>query len=96
MVALAKGRQNVGFLVVLGIAGAIAVLIAARLPRLSRQGKAYLDRLAPRIRGLAGPDRRFSGSGCRPRRGHGDRPPWPAGSGRHTTAGDLATADAQG
>ena len=45
LVALAKGRQNVGFLVALGIAGMIAVLIAARLPRLSRQGKAYLDRL---------------------------------------------------
>ena len=45
LVALAKGRQNVGFLIVLGIAGAIAVMVAARLPRLTRQGKAYLDRL---------------------------------------------------
>lgn len=45
MVALAKGRQNVGFLFVLGITGAVAVLVAARLPRLTGQGKAYLDRL---------------------------------------------------
>ncbi len=45
LLALAKGRQNVGFLIVLGIAGTIAVLVAARIPRLTRQGREYLDRL---------------------------------------------------
>ena len=96
MVALAKGRQNVGFLIVLGITGAIAVLIAARLPRLTRQGKEYLDRLRLAFEDwparIASSPEAVADAG----RGHGDCPAWPAGSGRHNTASSLATADAQG
>ncbi len=47
LVAIAKGRNNVGFLIVLAIVGTIAVFIASALalPRVSRRGRAYLDRL---------------------------------------------------
>jgi uncharacterized protein (TIGR04222 family) len=46
LVALAKGRQNVGFLIILGIVGVMVVVSVARLPRITRHGKAYLDRLS--------------------------------------------------
>lgn len=45
LVALSKGRTNVGFLVVLCVVACLVMLAATRLPRMSRRGRAHLERL---------------------------------------------------
>jgi len=45
LVAVEKGRYNVGFLVVMGVVGLVVLGVACRVPRLSQKGKAYLERL---------------------------------------------------
>ncbi|HEX3627150.1 MAG TPA: TIGR04222 domain-containing membrane protein [Verrucomicrobiae bacterium] len=42
VVALSKGKTNVGFLVIMAIFGIIAVFLVSRAPRMSRRGKSYL------------------------------------------------------
>jgi uncharacterized protein (TIGR04222 family) len=44
-VALAKGHRNVGFLLVMVIAAVVAIAVACRVPRLSKRGALYLERL---------------------------------------------------
>jgi uncharacterized protein (TIGR04222 family) len=51
-VAWAKGRTNVGFLVVLGIIGTAAVIAGSDPGRLSRRGRTYVKRLQERFQGL--------------------------------------------
>jgi uncharacterized protein (TIGR04222 family) len=48
LIALAKGKTNVGFLIFMGIFGAIAAVMAAKAPRISRRGKAYIKTLQGR------------------------------------------------
>lgn len=45
IVAVAEGRFNVGFLVFLGIVGAVVLIRVCRAPRVSSRGRAYLERL---------------------------------------------------
>jgi uncharacterized protein (TIGR04222 family) len=45
LVALSRGRSNVGFLVALGIAGFVLLLLVCRTPRVSRRGREYMERL---------------------------------------------------
>jgi uncharacterized protein (TIGR04222 family) len=45
MVALAKGRHNVGFLIAMGFCSILLLLWVCRPPRLSRLGRDYLKRL---------------------------------------------------
>lgn len=45
LVALSKGRFNVGFLVVLCVVAIVVLLAATRTPRISRRGRAHLERL---------------------------------------------------
>lgn len=45
VVALSKGKTNVGFLEIMAVIGVFAVLIVMRTPRVSRRGKAYLQKL---------------------------------------------------
>src|SRR5918993_1483826 len=45
IVAVAEGRYNVLFLPVFGLVGVFVIAAASRLPRVSRRGHAYLDRL---------------------------------------------------
>jgi hypothetical protein len=68
--AIYHGRTNLSFLIVLAIAGVVIALIAGRLPRVTKLGNAYLERLklafgpagghpavaAPNSRGAAGVD----------------------------------------
>ena len=53
-VALMKGHNNVVFLFILGLLGvvALAIVCMALLPRVSRLGKAYLERLKLAYGGL--------------------------------------------
>lgn len=44
-VAMAKGKTNVGFLIVMLILGTFAAFTVIRTPRVSRRGKAYLEKL---------------------------------------------------
>jgi uncharacterized protein (TIGR04222 family) len=48
IIALAKGKTNVGFLIAMGVLGAIAAVLAARAPRISRRGKTYIEKLQAR------------------------------------------------
>ncbi len=45
IVAVAEGRYNVSFLVILGIIGLTVLVKACRVPRVSRRGRTYLERL---------------------------------------------------
>jgi len=45
LAALAKGRTNVGFLILMGIVGLVILLFICKLPRLSRRGQDYLCEL---------------------------------------------------
>jgi hypothetical protein len=45
LIALAKGKTNVGFLIAMGILGTIAAVAVSKAPRISRRGKAYLGKL---------------------------------------------------
>ncbi|MGH9723137.1 MAG: TIGR04222 domain-containing membrane protein [Bryobacteraceae bacterium] len=45
IVALSRGRRNVLFLILMGIAGSAIALVMARRPRLSARGRAWLRRL---------------------------------------------------
>lgn len=51
-VALAKGRTNVLFLLVLAAVGLVALAIACKVPRLTRRGKVYLTDLRIAFAGL--------------------------------------------
>ncbi len=68
LIALAKGRFNVGFLVVLGVTGLVLLAALCRPQRLSARGRNYLQRLQETFRrlqmekarlGLMGPDPRL-------------------------------------
>ncbi|HLH52440.1 MAG TPA: TIGR04222 domain-containing membrane protein, partial [Verrucomicrobiae bacterium] len=48
LIALAKGKTNVGFLIVMGVLGAIAAVLVTKAPRISRRGKAYINKLQAR------------------------------------------------
>ncbi len=48
VVALSKGKTNVGFLFVIAILGIFAVRFVTRTPRVSRRGKAYIQKLQTR------------------------------------------------
>ena len=52
LVALAKGRTNVGFLLVFAAVGLVALILTCRLPRLTQRGRDYLDRLRDAFEGL--------------------------------------------
>ncbi|MEZ5346021.1 MAG: TIGR04222 domain-containing membrane protein, partial [Pyrinomonadaceae bacterium] len=45
LAAMSRGRYNVMFIVVMSVVGIILVFVSARLPRISKLGKAYLARL---------------------------------------------------
>lgn len=51
-VAWANGRTNVGFLILLGILGVALVTAGSNPGRLSRRGRAYVQRLQERYQGL--------------------------------------------
>ena len=44
-VALARGRYNVFFLIIMAVVGLIVLFKTCRLPRITRRGRAYLERL---------------------------------------------------
>ena len=48
LIALSKGKTNVGFLIAMGVFGIVAAVLVSRAPRISRRGKAYLERLQTR------------------------------------------------
>jgi uncharacterized protein (TIGR04222 family) len=48
VVALSKGKTNVGFLIIMAILGIAAVIFVSRTPRMSRRGKAYVEKLQKR------------------------------------------------
>lgn len=48
LVALSKGKTNVGFLIVMGILGTIFLLVLIKAPRISRRGRVYLQKLQAR------------------------------------------------
>lgn len=48
LVALSKGKTNVGFLIVMAILGTVAAVLVSRAPRISRRGKAYVEKLQTR------------------------------------------------
>jgi len=48
LIALAKGKTNVGLLILMGVLGALAAVLVCRAPRISRRGKAYIDKLQTR------------------------------------------------
>ena len=48
LVALSKGKTNVGFLIVMAIIGTIAAMVVTRVPRMSRRGRAYIQELQVR------------------------------------------------
>ena len=48
LIALAKGKTNVGFLIFMGVLGAIAAVLVTKAPRISRRGKAYINKLQAR------------------------------------------------
>ncbi len=52
LVALAKGRTNVAFLIIMGLAGGWILWKICQLPWLSRRGQAYLERLQSAFEGL--------------------------------------------
>lgn len=45
LVALSRGRSNVAFLAVMGVVGVVLLVKVCRAPRLSRRGRAYLEKL---------------------------------------------------
>jgi uncharacterized protein (TIGR04222 family) len=49
-VAIVKGHNNVGFLALLTVAALAALLVLTRVPRLSRRGRAFLQRLETALR----------------------------------------------
>lgn len=55
LVALANGRFNVGFLVIMGIVALIVLLLICQTPRLSQRGKTYLKQLSLAFDGLKQP-----------------------------------------
>ena len=48
LVALSKGKTNVGFLIVMVILGTVAAMAVTRVPRISRRGRAYIQELQAR------------------------------------------------
>ena len=44
-IALSKGRHNVAFLIAMGVVSLIVLALICRAPRLSRRGRAYIERL---------------------------------------------------
>jgi uncharacterized protein (TIGR04222 family) len=52
VIALVKGKHNVLFLLILAFIGLIALAIASIVPRLTRRGKDYLNRLRDAFEGL--------------------------------------------
>jgi uncharacterized protein (TIGR04222 family) len=48
LIALAKGKTNVGFLIAMGFLGALGAVLATKAPRISRRGKAYIAKLQAR------------------------------------------------
>jgi uncharacterized protein (TIGR04222 family) len=52
LLALAKGRHNVGGLVLLAFVGLIVMAVASQVPRLTRRGQDYLARLRDAFGGL--------------------------------------------
>ena len=48
LIALAKGKTNVGFLIVMGVLGTVAAVAVSKAPRMSRRGKAYIEKLQRR------------------------------------------------
>jgi uncharacterized protein (TIGR04222 family) len=48
MVAFSKGRTNIGFLVVMLILGTVGAILVSKAPRISRRGKAYIEKLRVR------------------------------------------------
>lgn len=45
LIALSRGRFNVGFLIALGVVGLIPLFLVCRTPRVSRRGREYMERL---------------------------------------------------
>lgn len=45
IVAIAEGRYNVGFLILMAVVGIIVLVKVSGVPRVSRRGRAYLERL---------------------------------------------------
>jgi len=48
LVALSKGKTNVAFLIIMGIAGIVAAGFICQAPRVSRRGRNYIERLQTR------------------------------------------------
>jgi len=48
LVALAKGKTNVGFLIAMAVFGTVAAVLVCKAPRISRRGKAYISKLQAR------------------------------------------------